>query len=602
VRGGETAVAGDGDTGRDALNDELARMEVGVYSDMTGLLDAAQSLCVRAQHRGWVHESARARLVLADVEARTDRIEQGARTERDVLVQAMLAGDAVLAARAHHLLGASLDRLGLTTEALAHAADGVQLLLPDSPAHLRVEHAMLLALLSSPQLSGDGLRSCFDQVIAEAAALPTPDLLLAALTTYAWLLSERGETTEAATAVQQVQDVAERTATRLNSAALNTIANVLLDRGELARAEQLARAAIAADVPSIDGFHAGEGMLTLAEIRRRRGDPEDAYLLTVGAEDLARTHDVPAIRALALRKKAGLLADRGHFRSAYEAATSYHDLRETVRGREADSRAVLLATVLRTDEARRRSAAYEELAERDPLTGVWNRRHLDKLFPAMLGEHEAGGVPISLALVDLDRFKAVNDLRDHQVGDAALCRVAALLDAQLTEPAFTVRLGGDEFLLVLPGTDGQRAVELGERVRVRIETEDWTELTQGLDLTVTVGVATSTSSLLSSTSTHSELMRLADENMYRAKRTGRNRVQGPVRDPRDDGRIGRRSPGVRAGLGVLAEPAHAPPTGARPVAAAWPPEGWPMDGWPALEPMASAADEGRAPGPPGAPD
>ena len=585
---------------RSAMGAELARMEVGVYSDLRGLFDAAESVRNRAQARGWEHESSRARLVLADVEARTDRIERGAQTERDILVQAMLAGDGLLAARAHHLLGASLDRLGLTTEALAHAADGVHLLPVDAPAHLRVQHTMLLALMSSQQLSGDGFRSSFDQVIADAAALPTPDLLLAALNNFAWLLYERGEIAEASAAVRHMQDVAERSGTPLNSGALDTVARVLLDAGDLARAEQMARAAIAQDSPSVDSFHAGEAMLTLAEIRWRRGDPDGAHLLAVGAEDLARTHAMPEIRALALRLQAKLLAERGDFRGAYEAATAHHEIWETVRSRETDSRAVLLQTVLRTDEARRRSAVYEELAERDPLTGVWNRRHLDNLFPAMLGEHEAGGIPISVALVDLDRFKAVNDLRDHQVGDAALCRVAELVDGELTEPAFTVRLGGDEFLLVLPGTDAPGALEIGERVRARVEREDWAELTEGLDLTITVGVATSTStptagpatgsatgseSPTGSGSTHSELMRHADVNMYRAKRAGRNRVRGPsgeVEGP--GGELLDTGRGARRGSGARAE--HR--TRVR--------SGWPMDGWPELEPIASVPADGD-PGP-----
>lgn len=559
-------VPGGTPTDRAALGARLAELEVGVYTDLAGLADTAEDLRVAADAAGWAHEAARARLVLADVSGRTDRLEGGAQAQRDILVEAMLAGDDLLAARAHHLLGASLDRLGLTTEALAHAADGVHLLPADAPGHLRVEHTMLLALMSSQQLSGNGFRSSFEQVVADAATLPTPELLLAALNNYAWLLYERGETADASAVVGRLEDVAARTGVRLNSAALDTVARVLLDRGELDRAEEMARAAIASDAPTTSRFTAGEAMLTLAEIRWRRGDADSAYLLATGAEQLALEHAMPEIRALALRQKAKLLADRGDFRGAYEASTAYHELWETVRSRETDSRAVLLQTVLGTDEARRRSAVYEELAERDPLTGVWNRRHLTRLFPAMLGEADAGGRPLSVAIVDVDRFKSVNDRRDHQVGDAVLCRVAELLDAQVTEPAFPVRLGGDEFLLVLPGLDEAAAIALVERARAAVEAEDWSALTDGLAVTISAGVATS-----GKASTHSDLMRRADENMYRAKRSGRNTVRGGGRAVPEPGptagepgpdRRGRRSPaeeratGTGAGTGEDTEPRH----------------------------------------------
>jgi len=506
---------------RDTIRAEVDRIEVAVHRDLTGLVAAAERVRDVAAVHGWTHEVARARLVLADISARADRLEDGAQAERDILVEALLADDALLAARAHHLLGGSLDRLGLMTEALAHAADAVHLLPADAPAHLRVEHTMLLALMSSQQLSGNGFRSSFDQVIADAELLPTPDLLLAALNSYAWLLHERGEAADAAAAVDRMRQVAERTGIRLNSAALDTAARVLLDAGDLERAEEMARAAIAPDAASSSRFNSGEGMLTLAEIRWARGDADGAYLLAAGAEELAVDHNLPEIRALALRQKARLLAERGDYRGAYEAATAYHDLWATVRSRETDSRAVLLQTVLHTDEARRRSALYEELAERDPLTGVWNRRHLNRILPAMLGEHDASGIPLSVAIVDLDRFKAVNDERDHEVGDAALCRIADLLDVELTEPAFAVRLGGDEFLLVLPDVDERAAAELGDRARRRVAAEDWNELTRGLPVTISVGVATSTTA-----STQAELMRVADDNMYRAKRAGGNTVQG----------------------------------------------------------------------------
>lgn len=512
------------ESARAALRQDLARAEIGAYVNLTGLAETGEAIRARAEQQGWAHEEARARLVVADALARTDQMGVGAQVERDILGEAMRTGDELLAARAHHLLGTSMDRLGLITEALSHAADGVHLLPPDAPAHLRVVHTMLLALMSSQQLSGDGFRSSFDQVISDAEALPEPDLMLAALNNYAWLLYERGDTQDASAVVQRMQQVAGRSGARLTCASLDTVARVLLDLGELEQAEEVAREAIDPRTPSSGRFSFGEALLTLAEIRRHRGDHADAFVLAEQAQLLAVAHEMPEIRAFALRLKASLLAARGDFRGAYQASIEYHELWETVRSRETDSRAVLLQTVLRTDEARRRSAVWEDLAERDPLTGVWNRRHLERLLPAMLGEHDASGIPLSIAIVDLDRFKTVNDERDHQIGDAALCRIADLLAAETSEPAFTVRLGGDEFLLVLPGRDEPAAYEVAERARHAVADDDWDGVTQGLSVTISVGVATS-----GSATTHSELLRIADENMYRAKRSGRNTVAGSAR-------------------------------------------------------------------------
>ena len=520
------------------LAEELVALEVRTLADLGGIAEDAADLRARAAAAGWAHGAERARLLVADAAARADRMEHGAQEQRDVLVEAMLAGDDLLAARAHSLLAASLDRLGLLTEALAHAADGVHLLPPDAPPHLRVSHTMLLALMSSQQLSGNGFRASFDQIVSDAEALPGPELLLTALNNYAWLLYERGEQQDADAVVARLQEVADAHGVRLNASALDTVARVLLEGGDLVGAERLARASIAADTPTTSRFAAAEGMLTLAEIRWRQGDPDAAETLITGAEDLGARHDMAEIRALALRQKSRLLAERERWQEAYDAATGYHDLWETIRSRETDSRAVLLQTVLNTDEARRRSAVYEELAERDPLTGLWNRRRLDRLLPALLGEHDAGGLPMSLAIVDLDRFKDVNDTHDHQVGDAVLCRVAELV--AVAEPSFAVRLGGDEFLLVLPGLDESAALALAEGVRHRIEEQTWPAAGGPVSVTVSIGVATSASS------TPSDLLRSADANMYRAKRAGRNRVTGALRDPVPAAAAG---PGPRRGTG-----------------------------------------------------
>ena len=106
---------------------------------------------------------------------------------------------------------------------------------------------------------------------------------------------------------------------------------------------------------------------------------------------------------------------------------------------------------------------------RDPLTGLHNRRHVDSRLAELLAEVERHGTPLTLALIDLDHFKRVNDTRSHAVGDEVLRVVAGILDAAAgsVEGGLAARIGGEEFLLVLPGVDQPRGCERLERLRRR---------------------------------------------------------------------------------------------------------------------------------------
>lgn len=118
-------------------------------------------------------------------------------------------------------------------------------------------------------------------------------------------------------------------------------------------------------------------------------------------------------------------------------------------------------------EAARRSA--ETRAMRDPLTGLPNRRALDIELAAAV-ERARGGEPFALALLDLDRFKAVNDLRGHAAGDAVLIRLAAILGDEMRRMDVAARVGGDEFVLLLNGVFDDETMEaLGQRIIARIE-------------------------------------------------------------------------------------------------------------------------------------
>lgn len=165
----------------------------------------------------------------------------------------------------------------------------------------------------------------------------------------------------------------------------------------------------------------------------------------------------------------------------------------------------------------------ERLSREDPLTHLANRRDFDQRLDSEIQRAERHGSPLSVAMLDLDRFKGVNDRFGHVVGDAVLRQVADLVRSRCRAIDIIARYGGEEFAIALPGTNVLDAVVLCERIRIGFEDFDWSQVHEGLTLTVSVGVsgwAPGTDAL--------SLLAKADANLYEAKHLGRNRVQPPV--------------------------------------------------------------------------
>jgi len=174
-------------------------------------------------------------------------------------------------------------------------------------------------------------------------------------------------------------------------------------------------------------------------------------------------------------------------------------------------------------ELRRRQEAesrLRDLAERDGLTGVFNRRYLDNALEREWRRTLRRDDPLSVVLIDLDHFKAFNDEHGHAEGDELLIRVAgALTDTVQRAGDFVARYGGEEFAVVLPGTDVESAREVAERIRRAVAAET-ARAAPGRAVTLSAGVAMRTDDI----ETPDELLRAADRALYRAKEKGRNRV------------------------------------------------------------------------------
>lgn len=172
----------------------------------------------------------------------------------------------------------------------------------------------------------------------------------------------------------------------------------------------------------------------------------------------------------------------------------------------------------------------ERLAMRDALTGALNRRAIMDALDTALESIDTTAGPLAIALVDLDHFKGINDRFGHPVGDDVLRRFVTVAARSLRVSDRIGRWGGEEFLVVLPasgGADAARAV--AERLREAVARHSWSEFGDALEVTVSVGVALARPGM-----TSSELLGRADLSLYRAKRSGRDRVCVDGGDSRGD--------------------------------------------------------------------
>jgi len=368
----------------------------------------------------------------------------------------------------------------------------------------------------------------------------------------------------------------------------NDLACYLQQQGDLdAAASELERAlAVAGRVIGANSFALGVIHSTRADIRLLQGRTEEAladaelsiellcaagdpnpYVLgaTVRADVQARMtlgqldgalqagegvlswlgDRVPQTRSLILSTLASTLRAAGRLEEAYDALARSAELERQAFRELSELQLKLERTTLEVRAARQTSAALaaknrqlaeahtelerragelealqerlREQAERDWLTGLHNRRYFAREIERLASEQR--GDWFSLAIVDLDHFKSINDRFGHEIGDHVLVRVAALLCDVLRQADIVVRSGGEEFLVLMPVTEMQAATACCERIRQRIRDEPWGQLAGGLAVTASVGVAST-----DDPEQLAALTRSADQRLYDAKRSGRDRV------------------------------------------------------------------------------
>jgi len=261
-------------------------------------------------------------------------------------------------------------------------------------------------------------------------------------------------------------------------------------------------------------FHAAEGDYDLLIVSLAL-ENFDALRLCSQVRSLERTRNVPILVVVEVEDNARLL------RGLEIGVNDY--LMRPIDANE------LLARV-RTQIRKRRYGARlrdnvqmsMELAVTDPLTGLYNRRYMESHVTSLVEQALARGKPLALLVVDIDYFKAVNDMHGHDAGDDVLREFATRLKKSIRGIDLACRYGGEEFVVVMPETDVAVAAIVAERIRRRIAGEPFAirSGTAALDVTISVGIA----ALSGVSDTPAAIIKRADQALYRAKRDGRNRV------------------------------------------------------------------------------
>jgi diguanylate cyclase (GGDEF)-like protein len=176
------------------------------------------------------------------------------------------------------------------------------------------------------------------------------------------------------------------------------------------------------------------------------------------------------------------------------------------------------------EELTTRSQILEDQVHKDSLTGLYNRGHFDAILHKEFIHATEQDWPLSVAFIDLDNFKRVNDSFGHKVGDEILKSIADVMRSHTRQSDVLARYGGEEFVAIFPGTNSAGACKLFERIIAAVRALDHAGLTnQPLFVTLSIGIATHMDEDQCFDTT-SELLQAADAAMYAAKNAGRNRL------------------------------------------------------------------------------
>ncbi|WP_063714080.1 diguanylate cyclase [Actinoplanes sp. SE50] len=490
-------------------------------------ISRAIDLEAAADRLGRADLALRAQLVRADIVGRRGDVISSGRICRHVHRWAVEHGDQRLLALSHLRLSPYFGQLGDYPTALEHALGAnraTSALGGAASAYLRWRCAMALADALADVGDLDGARARYAEAARVSVILGDIRARIRVFNNLAYTEFQAGGTDAAQEAVERLLRLAADHELTLDYNTLDTVASVQLAAGRYADA-------IATLQPALDDAFAAayeeagsraQGLVTLCQVYRLAGDLTSAQDAIDRCRALCESRGLSGVAVDVRREQAEIWAAAGRFAEALDEYKLFHAAAMALNSGERDARAQTLHAMYEADEARRAGARARELSLRDPLTGLFNRRFVDAELPVLLAQAIETRTPLSVALIDLDHFKRINDTCSHEAGDRVLRMVADLLTgvAGLAREAFAARLGGEEFLLVLPGAAAGSAFAWAERLREAVRGHDWAPVTGDLPVTASIGVAT----VAPDRDTQEALLRQADVHLYAAKEAGRDRT------------------------------------------------------------------------------
>jgi diguanylate cyclase (GGDEF)-like protein len=466
----------------------------------------------------------RAQLVIADATIRQGEIVAGSSLARQVEADAERNSDPYALARAHYQLAWASHTIGDIPEAQIHGIHALELLPDDTARGIVMDHLMIVAIAYNPSPQADAY---FQEALVIAQECGDPVRTVIIHNNIAYAAMDAGDLATAHEHVARMLELAEHARYQLPIVQLETAARLynIEERYEdaiavLAPVEQMDQVLGPDDVPSDVRFPLG--LLALARAWRGLRRWDTAQRLLDQAMERAKDGGMKHLMARIIQEQAFLHADRGDFQRAFGAYKAYHDAIMALQSEEQRSRARVVQATFDAERNRQQAEHFRQLAMRDALTGLYNRRFMDDLLTRSIHEAELDGSHLSLAIVDADFFKRINDQLSHEVGDAVLRTLASVLVTAKPDGSTVCRLGGEEFILILPQTGADESLSGCDAVRHAVAEHDWSPLTGDLPLTVSIGVTTTEGGR----TTPSAILSDADRNLYAAKRSGRNRVMG----------------------------------------------------------------------------
>jgi diguanylate cyclase (GGDEF)-like protein len=518
-----TAGSAASDAERITLAESVAELESRSMSQFRTVYEPARAAELRAAELADEELVHRAMLLQSGVLLREGRSAEGGHLAHRVLTWAELHDNPNLLARTHRELGIFYRQIGDLADALRHAVQCVSNLADDAAPVFRARHLLSLAVALDENGAADEADRRFAEALDVATAIGDYELTLNILNNIAYVAYEKGDEPGARALVARMGDAQSHCGRPFTANELDTLARVAMMSQRYDVVEELLgpvlhdRSAVQGD----EGDAFAECLLSLAEARRL----DQRFAAAQHALDVAflmcEERGLQTLRARAHDEQAALYAAAGSYREAYEEYRTFHAVFASLRSAQREARAYALHAVFETAEARKASERFREMAYRDTLTGLHNRRYVNEKLPALLGAARMSRVPVSLAVVDLDHFKRINDTLSHHVGDLVLKQVGALLTAATSDgSSIAARMGGEEFLLIFPGVDAAGAFARCEQLRRRVRAHTWEPAADDLTVTASIGVTTSHQGH----GTMSDLLIRADENLYAAKHAGRDRV------------------------------------------------------------------------------